>query len=165
MSIVKQNLCFLPARFLLRYGVVCCFVVHGIDALATNPGLKKSVDLHFVNFCNSIGYARIGIYNNPKTFCNESIKPFREVSGKIVGNECFIEIFDLPDGEYALTLLHDENDDLVMNYNFLGLPKEGYAFSNNAFPVLSKPSFNSCKIKVVAGAIVTQTIKVRYLLK
>ena len=123
----------------------------------------KQVELHCIHFRNSTGHARIAVYNNPKTFCDESIKPYKEVSAKIINNECMISIGDLPDGDYALTLLHDENEDSVMNYNFLGLPKEGYAFSNNIAPGFSKPGFNACKIKVVSGFIISQTIKVRYL--
>jgi uncharacterized protein (DUF2141 family) len=123
----------------------------------------KQIELHCIHFRNNTGHARIAVYNNPNTFCNESIKPFKEVSGEIINKECMISIGDLPDGEYALTLLHDENEDSVMNYNFLGLPKEGYGFSNNVLPGFSKPGFNACKIKVVSGSIVSQTIKVRYL--
>lgn len=124
---------------------------------------QKMVELHCVHFRNDNGYARIAVYNDPKTFCNESIKPFKEVSGKIEHGECTVSIYDLPDGDYALTLLHDENEDGVMNYNLLGLPKEGFGFTNNVLPGFSKPGFKACKISVSAGTVVNQTIKVRYL--
>ena len=124
---------------------------------------QKLIELRFTHFRNDNGFARVAVYNNLKTFCDETIKPYQEISAKIIHNECVVAISDLPDGDYAITLLHDENEDAVMNYNFLGLPKEGYAFSNNARPGFSKPSFSSCKIKVEAGVVVSQTIKVRYL--
>jgi uncharacterized protein (DUF2141 family) len=156
MKIAKTP--FIYVKLLLLLSVLLMGNMH-------SNGQKKVVDFHFINFSNDNGTARVGVYNNPKNFCNESIKPYKEVSGKISNKECTLSIFDLPDGEYAFTLLHDENEDAVMNYNFLGLPKEGYAFSNNAFPILSKPSFNTCKIKISNGIIVSQTIHVRYLLK
>lgn len=123
----------------------------------------KQVELHCIHFRNNTGHARIAVYNDPKTFCNESIRPYKEVSAKIINKECVITIGDMPDGDYALTLLHDENEDSVMNYNFLGLPKEGFGFSNNVLPGFIKPRFNDCKIKIVSGNIVSQTIRVRYL--
>ena len=124
---------------------------------------QKVVELHCVHFRNDTGHARIAVYNDPKNFCNEAIKPYKEVSGSIVNGECMVSITDLPDGEYAITLLHDENEDGVMNYNFIGLPKEGFGFSNNVYPGFSKPGFNACKIRVVSGILVSQTIKVRYI--
>ena len=131
--------------------------------LATLIPSHKQVELHCVHFRNNTGHARIAVYNDPKNFCNESIKPFKEIHGNIVNKECIISIGDLPDGDYAFTILHDENEDNVMNYDFLGLPKEGFAFSNNIIPIVTKPGFNSCKVKVVSGNIISQTIKVRYL--
>jgi uncharacterized protein (DUF2141 family) len=40
-------------------------------------------------------------------------------------------ISDLPYGEYAIKLYHDENSDGELNSNFLGIPTEDYGFSNN----------------------------------
>jgi uncharacterized protein (DUF2141 family) len=40
--------------------------------------------------------------------------------------------FALPaPGAYAVALFHDENDDGQLNTNALGIPTEGYGFSNN----------------------------------
>lgn len=39
---------------------------------------------------------------------------------------------DLPEGEYAYTLLHDLNGNGRMDFNLIGIPTEAYAFSNNA---------------------------------
>jgi uncharacterized protein (DUF2141 family) len=41
-------------------------------------------------------------------------------------------INELPYGEYAIKLYHDENSDGEFNSNFLGIPTEDYGFSNNA---------------------------------
>ncbi|QYJ85133.1 DUF2141 domain-containing protein [Shewanella mesophila] len=39
---------------------------------------------------------------------------------------------DLKPGEYAIKVIHDENDNNKLDSNFLGVPSEGYGFSNNA---------------------------------
>jgi uncharacterized protein (DUF2141 family) len=38
---------------------------------------------------------------------------------------------DLPAGKYALAAFHDENENGQLDKNFIGIPKEGYGFSNS----------------------------------
>ncbi|MBC7407411.1 MAG: DUF2141 domain-containing protein [Arcicella sp.] len=42
-------------------------------------------------------------------------------------------------GTYAIIILHDENGHKKMDTNFLGIPKEGYAVSNNVRRSLIDP--------------------------
>lgn len=35
---------------------------------------------------------------------------------------------DLPPGQYAVQVMHDENDNGKLDSNFLGIPREGYGF-------------------------------------
>lgn len=39
--------------------------------------------------------------------------------------------FDLPAGAYAVRVMHDENGNGKLDTNILGIPTEGYGFSNN----------------------------------
>ncbi len=55
-------------------------------------------------------------------------------------------------GSYAVAVYHDENDNHHFDRNFLGLPVEGYGFSNNATVLLAPPSFRAVRIAVHAGA-------------
>ena len=52
---------------------------------------------------------------------------------------------DLPEGQYAYSLLHDLNGNGRMDFNLIGMPTEAYAFSNNAGPFArprsTKPAF------------------------
>lgn len=58
------------------------------------------------------------------------------------------EFSDLPPGLYAVTVFHDENANGEFDFNFIGLPKEGYGFSNGATGFLSAPSFQAAGVKV-----------------
>jgi len=103
---------------------------------------------------NKEGEIQIGIYNNKESF-PEVDKQFKVVTlsaGKFTGT---YTISDLPAGEYAIAIFHDENLDKVCNTNFLGIPKEGYGFSNNVRPKLSAPSFDDCKINLKDSASIT----------
>lgn len=50
----------------------------------------------------------------------------------------------LESGEYSLRYFHDENGDGELATNLLGMPTEGYGFSNGA-----KPNFGPVKYKAI----------------
>ena len=54
-------------------------------------------------------------------------------------------ITDLPYGELAFAVYHDENNSGEIDKNLIGIPKERYAFSNNIKPTFKAPSFEDCK--------------------
>ena len=56
---------------------------------------------------------------------------------------------DLPAGSYAVMVLHDENDNRRMDTGLMGIPSEGYGFSNNP-RVMRKPYFSETKFDVGA---------------
>ena len=73
------------------------------------------------------------------------IKIFKKYKIKVDKNTALININDLPKGEYAITMYHDENSDNECNRNFMGIPKEAYGFSNNIKPKFGPPKFKDCK--------------------
>lgn len=93
------------------------------------------------------GTINIGLYNNADDFPKEE-KDYKLVILEVETLEITYIFNDLPQGEYAIALYHDENKDDECNRNFLGIPKEGYGFSNNVKPVLSAPSFEDTKFKL-----------------
>jgi uncharacterized protein (DUF2141 family) len=56
-------------------------------------------------------------------------------------------------GTYGIQLMHDKNANGDMDFNFLGMPKEGYGFSNNAKPRLSQPSFKKISFNVTDASV------------
>ena len=57
----------------------------------------------------------------------------------------------LESGMYAVSLFHDENDNGKLDANFMGIPREPYAFSNNAKGFFGPPTFQDCQFEVVQG--------------
>lgn len=53
---------------------------------------------------------------------------------------------ELPKGEYAISIYHDENNNKELDTNFVGIPKESFGFSNNAIGLMGPPSFEKAKI-------------------
>ena len=63
---------------------------------------------------------------------------------------------DLPKGEYAFRIMHDENDNGKMDSNFVGMPTEPWAFSNNAVGNFGPAKWEDAKFHLEADT--TQTI-------
>jgi uncharacterized protein (DUF2141 family) len=64
-------------------------------------------------------------------------------------------------GDYAIAIYHDENNDHDFNRTFIGLPAEGYGFSNDAPAVAGLPSYSSAKFTAHDG-VNPLTITMRY---
>jgi uncharacterized protein (DUF2141 family) len=70
-------------------------------------------------------------------------------SASIVDKRAVVVFPNLAPGAYAFYLHHDENDDSRMNSNIIGMPTEGYAFSNGARPgILGLPTFASSRVEI-----------------
>lgn len=59
-------------------------------------------------------------------------------------------------GVYALAIYHDENADRGFGRNGLGLPAEGYGFSNNPSTIAGLPSFRSVRLNVPRSGLTTR---------
>ena len=67
---------------------------------------------------------------------------------------------DLPKGEWAVAITQDMNNNDKVDKNFLGIPTEPYAFSNNVRPTVAAPNFDECKFMVDGpGKVVSIVLK------
>ena len=69
---------------------------------------------------------------------------------------------DVPPGEYAISLLHDENGNGKAD-TVLFLPKEGFGFSRDAKARFGPPKFSAAAFTVDSDAPVYQKIRMRYM--
>jgi len=64
-------------------------------------------------------------------------------------------------GDYAIAIYHDENGDHHFNRTLVGLPAEGYGFSNDAPAVAGLPTYSASKFTAHEG-VNPLTITMRY---
>ena len=119
---------------------------------------KSSVIVSVTNLKVQKGIMEISLYNKPETYPIEG-KEYRKIREAVTGPELKCVFKDLPPGEYAVALYHDENCDGKCNVNIIGYPKEGFGFSNNVKPFLTAPSFRNAKFNLPAGKIVALSIR------
>ena len=61
-------------------------------------------------------------------------------------------------GEYTIKIYHDENGNGIHDKNILGIPKEDYAFSNNAVASIGPPDYEKAKFELKNNLIITINI-------
>ncbi len=86
------------------------------------------------------------LYNHPDGFPRDRDARLQsKIVDTIDGDHVTVRFENLPFGEYAIVMVHDENRSGDMDRGFLGVPKEGFGFSNNFRPTFSAPSFEQAK--------------------
>lgn len=65
------------------------------------------------------------------------------------GEEARFTFKDLKPGNYAVMITHDENGNGKLDTNVVGMPLEGYGFSNNP-QVMRKPTWAEARFQVTA---------------
>lgn len=128
-------------------------------AYATEP--KGSIDVTISNIRNNKGNILISLFNQENGFPADSTKVFKAYILDAQSNSLNLLIDELPPGEYAIAIVHDENENLALDTNLLGAPVEGYAASgkNKKF---SSPRFESSKFRVKHDTV-NLIIKLNYL--
>jgi uncharacterized protein (DUF2141 family) len=87
---------------------------------------------------SSRGTVHVALYDSPEAFPEDGLY----IADRIVPAASAIAVFaDIAPGTYAVATFHDENGNGEFDQGFLGLPLEGYAFSNEAHAVFGPPDF------------------------
>ena len=108
--------------------------------------------IHLDGFRNNNGKAHCSLFNDPAAFPEHGEKAFKEGEAPSIKNAyAEIDFTGIPPGKYALVCYHDENSNGKLDESMLGMPEEGYCFSNNVKPTLSAPNFNECAFDYKGG--------------
>jgi uncharacterized protein (DUF2141 family) len=127
--------------------------------LSLTLAAQNTIEVTVKNIKEVKGSIRVGLFNSESTFLKEA------VDGKIVkvsGSEITVSFENLKPGEYAVSVIHDENDNGDLDTNVVGIPKEGFAFGNNAVGMFGPPDFAKAKVKV-DGQVIKQVINLNYM--
>jgi uncharacterized protein (DUF2141 family) len=91
-----------------------------------------TIEIHGLN--NNNGHVLLELSN-----AKEAVVAGR--TRNISNNRCIIVIDSLKPGMYSFKFFHDENKNEKLDTNWLGIPKEGFGFSNNPSMNFGPPSF------------------------
>lgn len=94
---------------------------------------------------NTTGFIGVLVFNSPAGWPEHVSSAFTSDAVPAQAPETVLEIHNLPAGEYAVVVLHDENFNKKLDRGWLGMPTEQWGMSNNPPFALSAPSFGSAR--------------------
>src|SRR5438067_3601418 len=98
--------------------------------LALSSAAQSRVAVRVTDFANDKGCCIVCLYNNAAAFAGKG-SPVAKRTVSITNKSATAVFEDLPDGTYAVSVIHDANNNQKFDTNFLGIPKEGYGASQN----------------------------------
>ncbi len=93
---------------------------------------------------NSNGQLALLLFKGGDGFPSDYTKAVRRVMIPVVKPATVYTFSDLPTGTYAITVMHDENNNNELDTNMFGIPEEGIGVSNNALNMFGPPVFKEC---------------------
>lgn len=94
---------------------------------------------------NAKGKLALLVFSSEKGFPDDSRQATRKIELEAKKGRLIFKLTDLKGGEYAFVVLHDENENLQLDKNLIGYPKEGVAISN--YEKLAFPKFAKALVK------------------
>jgi uncharacterized protein (DUF2141 family) len=125
------------------------------------------ITVHVEGLRNSNGVVRIALFNSEKTYsasantADQTGEPFRKAIANISSNSANYTFEEVPYGDYAIKLFHDEDNSGKFKKNMLGIPKVEYGFSNNASGLFGPAPYDKAKFNFRVPAMDT-TISMKH---
>ncbi len=135
----------------IRLFAICLFMAP-LMFLNAQSSLTVEID----NLKNNKGVVIVDIVDQNE----ESVT---DQSAKIVDKKCTMVFKDLKKGSYAIRFFHDENSNEELDMNFLGIPKEGFGFSNDAMGKFGPKDFSEWLFEVSGDTKIK--MKTKYMFK
>lgn len=117
------------------------FVTFAIMPLSTFCQYKLTIEISGLK--NNNGQVHVELNN-------EANKLVKGISQAVTNKACIIVIDNLKPGKYAFKYFHDENNNKNIDLSWMGIPKEGFGFSNNAAATFGPPPLKKT-IFVITG--------------
>lgn len=154
----RKKIVFPDLKFFLFVKLCFAFIFFSSYMLS-----GQNVELQISGLRSTKGVILLGIFKDHESFKKEI--PFKsfKFDKKSVLNGSIKFTFDLEEGIYGITLLDDENENGKMDYNYIGIPKEGFGFSEYYHKGITKPHFNDFKQKVIKNQNNKFNIQVKYM--
>ncbi len=118
----------------------------------SNPGSNQagySLTVQAKGLRNSAGIVRFALYNKDGTIPDEHFRDYFKLgSTTIMDHRAEFTFTGLPEGNYAVSVLHDENENWKIDKKFMK-PKEGIGFSNiKSIGLSNRPNFKKASFSL-----------------
>jgi uncharacterized protein (DUF2141 family) len=134
----------------------------GLSASALAQAPCEGIHVTVLNIKNSTGTVACALFDSAQGFPGEYLRMATNVMViKVRHSQARCTFEEIPPGAYAIGVIHDENMNGILDTNMIGVPKEGYGFSNDASGTLGPPSFDAASFPY-DGRNLEMTIRLNY---
>jgi uncharacterized protein (DUF2141 family) len=125
----------------------CSLIALASTGAADEAAKTGDLKVMITNLDSDKGYLIVGLINSVEQFSTD-VLPFRSVETvPIVDGRAQTLFEDIRYGTYAVKTFHDENSNGKLDTNFVGFPKEGFGFSNDAMGRFGPPTFEQATFR------------------
>ncbi len=132
-----------------------------VNATADEPA-PGSLSLRLSGFHSAEGQVLVAVFRGEQGFPGKPGQAVKTAVTTISNGRARLEFEGLAPGEYAVSVVHDENSNDTLDTNWVGMPKEGIGMSNNAKGRMGPPKYRDAKFTITAAGAV-QAITIVYL--
>ena len=137
---------------LVKYAV---FLIISLLTSSMDAQESYSITVKVEKADSNEGKMLISIFSTETNFLTKS---YKNAKSEISNNGCIVTFEDIPEGTYAVSIFHDENDNGKLDSNFMGIPKEDYGCSNNAKGFMGPPKWKDAKFQLKEDSSITITL-------
>ncbi len=133
-----------------------------LPALAFDQSPCPGIHVKILNIKNSTGTIACALFESQTGFPKKFLRVATNIMIiKIRKTQASCNFEDISPGKYAIAVVHDENMNGELDANWVGIPTEGYGFSNNAKALLGAPSFSAASFRY-DGQNIEMTMRLNY---
>ena len=148
-----------------RWSLAAAAAVHmaiAYPSAAYAQPVCNGIHITILDIRNSTGSVACALFDSEEGFPIEFLRSATNVMViKIRATQARCDFEDIPAGTYAIAVIHDENVNGKLDTNAIGIPREGYGFSNAARALLGAPSFSAASFRHDGGTL-NLSIRLRY---
>jgi uncharacterized protein (DUF2141 family) len=110
---------------------------------------KSTITVRVSGLRNDKGLVFVALFDSERAF--DAKKALMGGQTRPSNGSAVVVLENVVPGRYAVSFIHDENENKKLDTNFLGIPTEGFGFSRDAMGTFGPPGFDDTAVNVLAG--------------
>ena len=145
----------------LRPLIAATSLLGTLFASAPSAAAGPTLALRISGFRSGDGQALIVVYRGEDGFPKQADKAWKKLAVKVAGGRASVDLGEVPAGDYAVVIVHDENGNNQLDTSWIGIPQEGIGTSNNAKGTLGPPKYKDAAFSF-SGSALSQELRMKY---
>jgi uncharacterized protein (DUF2141 family) len=124
--------------------------------MLSQSGWSQTMEVVIKNVNDAEGNVMVALFSNDADFLK---KRYAAQKIKASKGEVHLLFENVPTGKYAISAYHDANMNGELDKNMIGIPKEGFGFSNDAMGMFGPPHFKDASFDWKGGQTVSLALR------